>query len=243
MIHIQSLIRPSGILSTFSKVKSNFPTHPRKNYCWATGINLFTAATLACIQPDHPALNQSLELWSAIAEKTFSSGKYDPEAESKAHLELTGASVKDGYLRLHGKYQLILLSARPNFLSQKTETSLINWLSHRKNGIGNLKMPLSPPRLDFTASQMERWFSSSEIMSRFSAWRVWAHESRCECGKSITVRMPGISVPGRRTLLSYPSLKTGAQNPPASSTGESGHCFFWRNATNEISRPPHPNAT
>jgi len=153
-----------------------FPDPPEKNNRWETGTRLLVASTLARIQPDHPALNESLELWSAIAEKTFASGAYDPEAEIEAHRQLTGATVKNSYLRLNGKYQLILLGARPDILSHKTETSLVSWLRHRKEGIGYMEMPLSQPNLHFTPSQMERWFSSVEIISRFSAWRGWASE-------------------------------------------------------------------
>ena len=153
-----------------------FPDPPEKNDRWPTGTQLFAASTLARIQPDHAALNETLDLWTAIAEKAFASGAYDPEAEIEAHRQLTDASVKNSYLRLNGKYQLTLLSARSNLLSHKTETSLVSWLRHRKEGIGYLDMPLTRPNLHFTPSQMERWFTSVEIMSRFSAWRAWASE-------------------------------------------------------------------
>lgn len=153
-----------------------FPDPPEKNNRWLTGSRLFAASTLARIQPDNPALKETMELWSAIAEKTFASGAYDPEAEIAAHRQHTGATVKGSYLRLRGKYQLALLGARPNLLSQKTESSLANWLRHNPEGLGYLDMLLSPPRLDFTPSQMERWFTSAEIMSHFSASRSWASE-------------------------------------------------------------------
>ncbi len=153
-----------------------FPDPPEKNDRWKTGTQLFAASTLARIQPNHPALNETLELWATIAEKTFASGAYDPEAEIKAHRELTGATVKDSYLRLRGKYQLVLLGSRPNLLSQETEMNLVSWLRHEEEGIGYLDMPLSRPSLKFTPSQMERWFTSIEIMSHFSAWRTWASE-------------------------------------------------------------------
>ncbi len=156
--------------------RSTFPDPPEKNDRWETGTRLFTASTLARIQPHHPALNETMKLWTVIAEKTFASGRYDPDAEIEAHRQLTGATVKDGYLRLRGKYQLVLLGSCPNLLSQQTEKSLVNWLRHNTDGIGYLDMPLTPPRLDFTPSQMERWFTSIEIVSRYSAWRSWAHK-------------------------------------------------------------------
>lgn len=154
----------------------DFPDPPEKNDRWPTGAKLFTASTLARVKPDHPALNESLKLWSAITEKTFASGKYDSEAEIEAHGQLTGASVKNSYLRLHSKYQIFLLSSRPNLLSHKTETSLLNWLWHKDNGMGYLEMPLVPLLHCFSPGQIDRWFTSLEIVSQFSGWRKRAKD-------------------------------------------------------------------
>ncbi|MEW5941528.1 MAG: hypothetical protein AB1750_17830, partial [Chloroflexota bacterium] len=148
-----------------------FPDPPEENDRWTTGARLFAASALARIQPNHPALNETLELWSAIAEKTFASGAYDPDAEVEAHRQLTGATVKGSYLRMRGKYQLALLGARPNLLPRKIESRLLNWLSHSDEGLGYLDMPLAPLRWGFTPSQIDRWFASLEIVSRFSGWR------------------------------------------------------------------------
>ena len=117
-----------------------------------------------------------MKLSSAIAEKTFASGKYDSEAEIEAHGQLTSASVKNSYLRLHSKYQIVLLGSRANLLPHKTETRLLNWLWHRDNGMGYLDMPLSPLNDGYTASQIDRWFTSLEIVSQFSGWRERAKD-------------------------------------------------------------------
>jgi hypothetical protein len=153
-----------------------FPDPPEKNDRWETGKRLFVASTLARIQPDHPALNETVELWATIAEKTFASGAYDPDAEIEAHRQLTGATVKGSYLRLRGKYQLVLLGCCPDVLFQQTEKNVVNWLRQNKDGIGYLDMPTSRPSLKYTPSQMERWFTSMEIISRFSSWQIWTGE-------------------------------------------------------------------
>ncbi|MCQ3936206.1 MAG: hypothetical protein DPW18_04060 [Chloroflexi bacterium] len=163
-------------LACLLKGEFDFPDPAEKNNRWSTGVRLFTASTLARISPGHPALKDSLELWSAIAERTFSSGEYDPGAEIQAHRQLTGASVENSYLRLHGKYQITLLGSQPNLLARKTETNLLNWLWRREDGLGYLDMPLSPPKPGCTASQMDRWFTSMEIVSRFSGWHERAKE-------------------------------------------------------------------
>ncbi|NOH04370.1 MAG: hypothetical protein HND47_21545 [Chloroflexi bacterium] len=154
----------------------DFPDPAEKNNRWSTGVRLFTASTLARISPGHPTLKDSLELWAAIAERTFFSGEYDLQAEIRAHRQLTGASVENSYLRLCGKYQVILLGSQPGLLTRKTETSLLNWLWRREDGLGYLDMPLSPPNPGYTASQMDRWFTTMEIVSRFSGWLERAKE-------------------------------------------------------------------
>ena len=107
---------------------ADFPDPPEKNDRWATGARLFTAATLALVQPDHPALDEVWYLWVSIAQRTFTSGRYDPEAEMLAHRELTGATVRDSYPVLSGKYQLALLSGRPDALPRDLEQALLDWV-------------------------------------------------------------------------------------------------------------------
>lgn len=163
-------------LVRFLKGQIDFPDPAEKNNRWPTGTKLFAASTLACVKPKHPALDESLNLWAALAEETFASGKHDPEAEIEAHRKLTGASVKNSYLRLHSKYQIILLSSRTNLLSRKAEKGLLNWLWSKSDGMGYLDMPLAPLKNGASASQVDRWFTSLEIMSRFTGWRERAKD-------------------------------------------------------------------
>ena len=103
---------------------ADFPDPPEKNDRWATAVRLFTAATLALVQPNHPALDEVWNLWLSIAQRTFAAGQYDPGAEVLAHRELTGATVRDGYLVLSSRYQPTLLSARPGALPRGLEKAL-----------------------------------------------------------------------------------------------------------------------
>ncbi len=98
-----------------------FPDPPERNDRWATGTMLFAASTLARISPDLPILEKPWELWAKITERTFSSGRYDAEAEIRAHQVLTGASVKDSYLVLNNRYQLALLGSRAGGLPKSLE--------------------------------------------------------------------------------------------------------------------------
>jgi hypothetical protein len=88
------------------------------------GKRLILASTLSLIHPQDLLLNVDRGLWFEIASKTFQSGQYSPENESNAHALLTGATVKDSYLVLSGKYQLNILGMLPRTLPQEIERSL-----------------------------------------------------------------------------------------------------------------------
>lgn len=163
-----------GYLTSLLEGKVEFPDPPERNNRWATGTKLFAAATLARICPALPILNKPWELWATIAEHTFASGKYNPEAEVRAHEVLTGASVKDSYLVLSGRYQLALLGARATMLSQALEDALVDWVWHRKDGVGYLEMPLANLPRGFTAGMLDRLFTSLELLSCFPSWRKHA---------------------------------------------------------------------
>ena len=150
---------------------------PEINDRWPTGLQLIAAATLAQIQPDHPLLDDVWNLWLTIVHKTFASGAYDPEAEIRVHQELTGASVKNSYLVIDNKYTLILLSSRPDALPFNLEAMLLNWIWHKEDGIGYLRARLARPPHYLKKGQIECWVTSLELLSRFSGWRILAHDA------------------------------------------------------------------
>jgi hypothetical protein len=157
--------------------KIAFPDYHEKNDRWQTGMRLFLASTLSLIQPSHPILNVDRELWYAIAQKTFRSGKYNEEDEIKAHIELSGATVKGSYLVLNNRYQLNILGSIPGVLSTELETALLKWLWEKPDGIGYLGIPLrrKPPS---KPGQFDRWLASLELLARtFPSWVYFAQES------------------------------------------------------------------
>jgi hypothetical protein len=144
---------------------------PEKNDRWETGVRLFAAATLASFEPHLPALDELWHLWNGIAQRTFASGAYDPEAEIRAHRECTGASVKGSYLVIDNKYALALLASRLAALPSAVESTLVQWLWHKDDGIGYLREPLSQPPRAMKAGPLERWLASQELLSGFPSWR------------------------------------------------------------------------
>ena len=151
-----------------------FPDPPERNNRWATGKQLFAAATLARICPTLPMLDKPWELWATIAEHTFASGRYDSEAEIRAHEILTGASVKGSYLVLSSRYQLALLGSRATKLSKIVEKALVDWVWHKSDGVGYLEIPLANPPYRLTAGMLDRLFTSLELLSYFPSWHRFA---------------------------------------------------------------------
>jgi hypothetical protein len=154
-----------------------FPDPPERNDRWPTGARLFTAATLALLEPAHPLLDEPWALWAQIAERTFASGEYDAEAEIRAHRQLTGATVQDSYLTLHNKYCLAILSARPTGLPAGLADTLLRWLWQHPQGIRYLGMPLSQPPGVASPTAIDRWLSGHELLARFPGWRALAKDA------------------------------------------------------------------
>jgi hypothetical protein len=161
-------------LSSLLDGSIGFPDPSERNDRWATGTVLFAASTLARISPDLPILDKTWELWAEVAERTFGSGKYDAEAEIRAHQMLTGASVKNSYLVLNNRYQLALLGSRAKGLSKSLEKSLVYWVWHRQDGVGYLEIPLSNLPQHFTSGMLDRLFTSLELLSSLPSWREFA---------------------------------------------------------------------
>jgi hypothetical protein len=153
-----------------------FPDYHEKNDRWETGMRLFLASTLSLIHPHHPVLDKDRQLWLSIAERAFQSGSYREIDEIEAHARFTGATVKDSYLVLNGRYQLNILGSIPGRLPAERERALLSWLWERPDGIGYLEIPLNrePPA---TASQKDRWLASLELLARcFPTWVDFAKE-------------------------------------------------------------------
>ncbi len=164
------LQKAASYLSGVLEGKIQPPDRPEKNDRWHTGLQLFTAATLALIQPDLPILDDVWELWATIAGQAFAAGVYDRDAEARAHRDLTGASVRDSYLVLDNKYTLALLGARAAELPGDLEAVLLNWAWHKKDGLRYLGQRVSHAPVPLKSGSFERWLTSLELLTRFPGW-------------------------------------------------------------------------
>jgi hypothetical protein len=158
--------RARAYLVALLEGRARFPDRPESNDRWETGWKLFTAATLARIDPEHPSLDAHCELWSAVVERTFAGGAYDPDAEALAHAELTGASVRGSYLVLDSKYAVLLLGARAGALPAAIEPLYVSWLCSSPRGLRYMAAPLERPRTA-PPSYVDRWLSSLELLAGY----------------------------------------------------------------------------
>jgi hypothetical protein len=154
----------------------DFPDRPERNDRWLTGVQLFVAATLAQLKPNHPFVDQTWDLWAEIAARTFNAGEYNPEAEIQAHRELTGATIKGSYLVLNNKYTLTLLSARSDDLPKNLADQLLRWAWQHRDGLRYLGVPAADLPENAHPSIIDRWFSTQALLARFSSWPAQADE-------------------------------------------------------------------
>ncbi|MCX6094689.1 MAG: hypothetical protein NTY63_07725, partial [Candidatus Bipolaricaulota bacterium] len=142
---------------------------PERNDRWPTGVVLFAAATLALVDSEHPALDPVWALWHEIARRTFAGGTYDPDAETAAHRNLTGASIRGTYLTLENRYAVALLGSRADRVDPHVRAALYRWLWNHPKGLGYLAAPPAvPPSTNAASGFVERWIWSHELLASLS---------------------------------------------------------------------------
>jgi hypothetical protein len=175
------LARAKEYILSIMRGEIRFPDYHEKNDRWPTGMRLFLASTISQIDPSHEILDWDRSLWREIAIRTFQSGNYCVEDEIQAHKSLTGATVKDSYLRINNRHTLNILGSRRELLPPAVEGGLLDWLWNHDQGIGYLGVPLAeePPRP--RSGPLDRWFTSQEMIIRLfhraasnvSLWIDW----------------------------------------------------------------------
>jgi len=146
--------------------------------------------------------------------------------EVQAHHDLMKASVQNSYLVIGGKYQLALLSARPDLISQDLEKALLEWLWDKEGGICYLSVILSSYNRNLSSGELDRWFSSMELLSRFNNWRGLDERAIQWLWRQQTPDGLWILVPGYHILLSFQCRKNGINVPREYST-RLPECLFY----------------
>jgi len=165
------LVRATTYLERLLTGTLKWPGHKEPNDRWPTGQEMFAAATLAEVRPEHGLLEPICRKWIQIAEQAFTSGRYDPEDEWRAHCRLTGATtMRNSYLVMNNRYAMRLLACYEHRLSDRTEKALVEWVWQDCGKLGYLDAPLAEPVGRLSPTVIERWFRSQMIMSRFRSW-------------------------------------------------------------------------
>lgn len=151
-----------------------FPDPAERNNRWPVGTQLFTTAALAQLQPHHAQVNRGAVLWAQIAARTFAAGHYDHAAETAAHAELTGASVRNSYLVLNHYAVVLLLGTRPDLLSKDVLHVYKEWLWSDARWFGRVQLTAPPAGDSPSPTQIDLWFTALEMFSRFPGWQTHA---------------------------------------------------------------------
>jgi hypothetical protein len=172
------LSRAIEYMKSILEGKAAWSDRVEKSEGWPIGVEVITAATLAQVDPAHPAFLPAWEYWVGIATFSFPGGSYEPSAEWNAHKDQRGI----GFRYMGSRYVLTLLGARSALLPASLDRLLVDWVWNNPTGIGYLGADLQHPNL----FHIFHWLESLEILSRFQsggvvarralAW-LWEHRS------------------------------------------------------------------
>jgi len=157
------LRRPVEFVQEYLKGKTVWSDWVEKSDGWPIGVETITAATLAQVNPPHPAILPAWENRVDIAGRCFPERAYDASAKLKAHKDPCSISIR----YLGSRYVLTLLSARSALLPAALDRRLGDFPLHNPAGIDPLGADLQHPQL----FHIFNWLESLEILLCFQCWR------------------------------------------------------------------------
>ena len=163
------LARAAGYMQRVLEGLASWPDRVEKSEGWPICVETITAATLAEVDPAHPDSLPTWQYWVEIAERSFPTGKYAPDAEWQAHKELRGLGTR----YLGSRYVLTLLGARSTALPEALDRRIVDWAWNNPAGIGYLGADLRHPEV----FHIFHWLESLEILSTFQSWRERAADA------------------------------------------------------------------
>jgi hypothetical protein len=149
-----------------------FPDRAEKHQNWATGVAMFTAGLLSRFAPEARALDRTWQFWSQVVQRSFARGRYDLDAELRAHQELLGRSGDPTWLRLNSKHVLIILGSRAERLPPAIERGYVRWLwEDCPKGLIYFDVPFDQRPQQLRGFRLHGWLASLELMSAFPSSR------------------------------------------------------------------------
>jgi hypothetical protein len=119
-------VRASDYMRRVLRSKARWSDHYEKHPHFMVAVRLFTAAHLALIAPDDPALDAVWDDWSEILTGACASGAYSAEAERNASLAVLYTDVADSAVGLRSVHTVNLLAARSRQIARAVQRA---WLA------------------------------------------------------------------------------------------------------------------
>jgi hypothetical protein len=159
--HAPILVRVVEFMKSVLAGNAAWSDREEKSEGWPMGVEAITAATLAQVDPVHPATLPAWDYWVGIASQSFPGGAYDKSAEWEAHKAKRGIGIH----YLGSRYVLTLLGARSDSLPATLDRQIVDWIWNNPAGIGYLGADMQHP----DAFHIFHWLESLEILSRFKS--------------------------------------------------------------------------
>ena len=150
--------------------EARWSDHYEKHEHFVLAVRLFTAAYLALIDPDDPALDAVWADWFSILQSACASGAYEVEAERRASLALLGSDVSASAVGLCSVHTVNLLGARSSLVPAALQRA---WLAHlwsEPDGLKYVEANLAGIPQEITDRALGRWLRTLEAVAALEAW-------------------------------------------------------------------------
>ncbi len=166
------LQQAAGFIQSHLQGQTTWSDPPEKHdhpLIFPHNIRSVSAAMLALIDNDHPALEPFWRYWAEVVEATFAGGDYDRQAELTCQQRLAGIPSRR-YPPCHVYYPLVILSATRQNLPPGLERRLVEFIMRKPDGIYYVyeRSLAAFPRLE--EKGFESWLHGQELLARFASW-------------------------------------------------------------------------
>lgn len=146
--------------------KRKIDDYYEKTHDWALFEKLMLSAWIRLFDPDNEAAIQVARVWAAIAERAFSSGQYDRNADAEAFAAQFGRKPKSGFETGFGMfYHVVLLQG---ILMPETENLLLDYYIARPEGIYYIyDKPLCVLPEAFASKMTSHYLAAIEVLSGY----------------------------------------------------------------------------
>ena len=115
-----------------------------KSPTWPIGVETWTAATLAIVDPDNILLNRTWEKCFHLVKSAFKTDKFNMDGLRKGYADLGINFVRKGYdgkprygyLFIANVNAIKILATRASLLPESLSEILVNWIWNKHDGIG-----------------------------------------------------------------------------------------------------------